>query len=277
MAAGSFNEILSNGTTTSNHPDFSSAGGPIQCGFYTANSTPYGADRDEAGYDNWKCVITTPPGLLKICKVAGAGVAVGTPFTFTVGSNTLPPVPAGPVPAGPGPGGTCVIGPSLPAGTTATVTETPISGYAVSSITVAPPGQLVGTPDLAKGSVNITIGSGVTEVTYTDQAPTGYLEICKKGDLGGKPPSFKFIVNPGNLGPFTVPVGSCSPAIEVAAGQVVITELPTPHIRMYKCDTIPVTQQVLPCDLIHQKSTVIVAPGDVSTQTIANIWNRRGP
>jgi hypothetical protein len=57
-------------------------------------------------------------GLLKVCKVAGPGVTVGTPFTFTAsdstGSSILPQIP--PVPAGPAPGGTCVLGPSLPVG-----------------------------------------------------------------------------------------------------------------------------------------------------------------
>jgi hypothetical protein len=205
-------------------------------------------------------------GLLKVCKVAGLGVAAGSSFSFTAGSG--PPFT---VPAGTAPGGACVIGPSFPVGTSVTLTEKIPVGDAVSSITVAPPSQLVST-NLATGTVNLTIGSGVTEVTYTDQKPTGYLEICKQGSLPA-PINFTFKVNPGNLGPFIVPAGACSPAIEVAAGQVVITETPTGRIVMSKCGTIPASQQVS-CNPSAGTSTVNVAPGDVSTQTVAIITNK---
>jgi hypothetical protein len=204
-------------------------------------------------------------GILKVCKVAGPGVAVGTPFTFTAGSSTLT------VPAGPAPGGTCVVGPSLPVGSTVTVAETIPTGDTVSSITVAPSGQLVGTPNLAGGSVNVTIGTGVTEVTFTDEKRTGFLEICKIGRLTG---SFTFTVNPGGLGPFVVPAGACSPAIEVAAGPVVITEQPTLGTAMTGCSTMPTSQQGS-CNLGTQTSTVTVVPGDISTMTIAFVANRR--
>ena len=214
--------------------------------------------------------IPPPNGLLKICKVAGPGIAVGTPFTFTAGSSAVT------VPAGPAPGGTCVIGPSLPVCTSAAVTETIPSGDAVSNITVAPPGQSVST-NLAKGIANVTIGSGVTEVTYTDYTTMGYLEICKQGDVNTKG-NFTFTVNPGNLGPFSVPLGACTPAIQVTAGSVVITETPIPPAPgtvMFGCATIPATQQGA-CNTAAQTSTVTVAPGDLSTETVAIITNRPG-
>jgi hypothetical protein len=211
-----------------------------------------------------------PYGLLKVCKVAGPGVAVGTPFTFTASSST---VSSGPftVPAGSAPGGTCVVAPSFPIGSTVTVAEMVPAGHTVASITVAPPGQ--GTPNLASGSVDVTIGSGVTEVTFTDKKPTGFLEICKEGELTG---SFTFIVNPGGLGPFVVPAGACSPAIEVGSGSVVITERPTSGTAMSGCTTFPPGHQG-PCNQGAQTSTVTVAPGDVSTMTIAFVTNRRCP
>jgi hypothetical protein len=202
--------------------------------------------------------------ILKVCKVAGPGVTVGTPFTFTAGSGTFT------VPAGPAPGGTCVVGPSFAAGSTVTVTETMPAGDTVLSIAVAPPAQLIGTPNLAGGSVNVMIGSGVTEVTFTDKR-TGYLEICKTGSVRG---TFTYTVNPGGLGPFVVPAGACSPAIEVVAGSAIINELPTPGTAMSACNTIPASQQG-PCNLGAQTSTVTVVAGNVSTQTIAFITNRR--
>ena len=135
---------------------------------------------------------------------------------------------------------------------------------------------MVGTPNLAGGSVNVTIGSGVTEVTFTDRR-TGFLEICKRQlDPAGVTGSFTFTVNPGGMGPFVVPAGACSPAIEVVAGPVVITEqLPTPG-TIIGCSTLPAGQQG-PCvnGPNTSTSTVTVDPGDVSTMTIAFITNRR--
>lgn len=204
------------------------------------------------------------PGLLKVCKVAGPGIAIGTPFTFTAGSSKFA------VPAGPAPGGTCMIGPTFPVGSNVTVDEDVPPGYTVSSITVASPKQLVGTPNLAAGSVNVIIGSGVTVVTFIDKL-TGFLEICKRGDVTG---NFSFTVSPGGLGPFVVPAGACSPPIEVIAGSVVVTEQPTTGNAMVSCTTFPAGQQGL-CDPKAQTSTVTVAAGDVSTETIAFITNKR--
>jgi len=205
---------------------------------------------------------TPAQGILKVCKVAGLGVAVGTSFSFTAGTSTFT------VPAGPAPGGYCVVGPTFPVGTNVTVDEAVPPGHVVSSIVVAPPGQIVGTPNLPAGSVNIMIGSGVTEVTFTDKR-TGFLEICKRGPVGG---NFAFTVNPGALGPFVVPAQACSPAIEVAAGSVVIHEMPTPGIAMIGCATIPPGNQ-LACNIGAQNSTVNVVPGNVSTMTIAFVTN----
>jgi hypothetical protein len=202
-------------------------------------------------------------GILKVCKVAGLGIDVGSPFSFTAGSSSFT------VPAGPAPGGTCVVGPTFPVGTGVTVTETVPAGVAVSAITVAPPTQLVGSPNLAGGSVNVTIGTGVTEVTFTDKR-TGFIEICKSGAVHG---SFAFTVDPGGLGPFAVPVGACSPAIEVPAGSVIIHELPSRGSVMVGCNTIPAGQQGA-CDTAAQTSTVAVVPGDISTMTIAFVTNR---
>jgi hypothetical protein len=202
-------------------------------------------------------------GILKVCKVAGLGIKPGTSYSFTAGSSTFT------VPAGPGPGGYCVVGPTFPVGTSVTVSETIPPGNVVSSIAVAPPGQLVGAPNLAGGSVNVTIGSGVTEVTFTDKH-TGFVEICKAGRVTG---NFSFTVNPGGLGPVVVPAGACSSAVEVAAGAVVIHEMTTPTATMAGCGTIPASRQGL-CDTAGQNSTVTVVPGDVSTMTIAFIVNR---
>jgi hypothetical protein len=202
---------------------------------------------------------------LKICKVAGPGVAVGTPFSFNTGVGTVS------VPAGPAPGGYCVIGPAFPSGTVATITEAIPPGHVVTGIAVAPPTRLVGTPNLPAGQVQVTVGPGVTEVTYRNEKRTGFLEICKRSNVRG---NFTFTVSPGPAGPIVVPAGACSPAIEVPAGPVTIQETPTAGVAMAGCATIPGNRQG-PCNLGALTSTVTVVAGDVSTQTIAIITNSR--
>lgn len=222
---------------------------------------------DNMNFDNG--FVKTKCGQLKVCKVGIAGVAPGTSFTFTAGS-----APSFTVPAGSPPGGLCRLGPSFPQGSTVTITEAVPSSLHVSGIAVAPINRLVGTPNLAAGSVSVKIGSGITEVTYTDaEAKTGFLEICKEVSTPWTTGSYTFTVNPGNLGPFTVPVGSCSPAIEVQAGQVTITEQPRPGSHLAGCHTIPAANQGA-CNTTSGTSTVTVVPGDVSTQTIAFFTNQ---
>jgi choice-of-anchor C domain-containing protein len=218
------------------------------------------------------CVPPPPPGRLKVCKVAGPWVAVGTPFTFQAG--TSPPFT---VLAGPAPGGTCSLGPTFNVGSSVWVTETIPSGMLVSAISVAPLPRQIGLPNLAGGTVQVLIGSGVTDVTFTNTKQTGFIEICKTFPptvpAGG---SYTFTVNPGNLGPFVVPARSCSPAIEVAAGTVTITEVLSPGIQLATCSTLPTTQQG-PCNPLAGTSTVNVVPGDVSTQTVAIFTNKFVP
>ena len=99
-------------------------------------------------------------GLLKICQVAGSSVAVGTHFSFTVGTQTAT------VPAGPAPGGYCVIAGKFKVGDR-TITQRIPGGDRVTSIKTAPASRQVSVK-LAAGRVTVRIGAGVTEVTYTD-------------------------------------------------------------------------------------------------------------
>jgi hypothetical protein len=276
LVAADFSEITQSGSgagaviiiDATTHPDFRATANPIRCGFYTGNATSGPAYTINAGYDNWACTIT--PTVLKVCKVAGPGIVVGTSFGFTANGNSFQ------VPAGPAPGGTCVVvSPGFPVGTLVHVAETPIPNVAVSNITVmVTPPTNAGIPDLPNGTVDVTIGSGVTEVTYTDyNKNTGYLEICKSGVGSGS-----FTVNPGGLGPFVVATGTCSPAIQVSAGTVKITENSTANgVAMSVCTTIPSSRQQGPCNVNTQTSTVTVVPGDVTTQTTAFIKNIQVP
>jgi hypothetical protein len=137
-------------------------------------------------------------GSLTICKVAGSGVTAGTPFSFTVGSNTVS-VPAG----------SCSPAGSFPLGTQVTVAETLPAGYQVTAISVSPSNEVVGAPNLSTGSVSLTIGAGVTEVNFTNAKPAqvGQLRVCKIAGAGvASGGMFTFVVAGASM---TVPAGSC--------------------------------------------------------------------
>jgi hypothetical protein len=104
-----------------------------------------------------------PPGQLKICKIAGAGVEVGTPFTFTttVGATTNKyTIEAGPADQG----GFCELAGTFPVNTPVTVAET-VPGGIIPKITVAPSGR---GSALTFNSVVATIFDGITEVDFTN-------------------------------------------------------------------------------------------------------------
>jgi len=231
-------------------------------------------------------------GIVKGCKVAGPGIAVGKQFTFThtdpysSGTATLP--------AGPAPGGYCQHSDPLPIGSIMAIKENIPAGDEVSSIVVTPASQIAVPPNLSAGTVSVKVGSGVTEVRYTNKslkaiigkeiigkaiigkANTGYLEICKKAEATAAAPpvtgDFTFIVNPGNIGPITIPVGNCSAPIEVPAGTVTIKETPRPGARLVSCSAYPAGRQGT-CNPKAWTSTVTVVVGALSTQTIATITN----
>src|SRR5689334_16304275 len=111
---------------------------------------------------------TTELGELKICKIAGSGVTLGQLFAFKLGSNTFN-VPAGPADRN----GYCVLAGQYPLNTQLTVEEVIPAGYFVSTIQVRPDSNRV-TSTASQGVVTIKIGSGVTEVIFTNKviAPT---------------------------------------------------------------------------------------------------------
>ena len=101
-------------------------------------------------------------GQLKVCKVAGAGVPEGQLFTIKVDNNSYS------VPAGPGDGGFCVLAGQYPVDTQVTIQEINTAGYYVSHIEVKPDRAV--SKDVAQGIVIIQVGSGVTEIIFTNRA-----------------------------------------------------------------------------------------------------------
>jgi hypothetical protein len=102
-----------------------------------------------------------PVGEIKVCKVAGAGVRVGTRIHFTVNGHAIT------VPAGPAPGGYCVVVGRFPLGTQATIIEQIPAAEHVSAITASPAKRLV-SADLTTGTAVVDVGKGFIDVTFTD-------------------------------------------------------------------------------------------------------------
>lgn len=127
-----------------------------------------------------------PPGQLKICKVAGTRDLVDMPFTFNV--TGIAPVQ---IPAGPPPGGSCQIVGSFPVNMPVTVTEAIPTGVNVYSITVNPPDR-GGPSNLQGGYITVTIGTGITEVDFTD-VTTITPGSCQPSE------SLSVMVNPNNV------------------------------------------------------------------------------
>ncbi|HLX51314.1 MAG TPA: ice-binding family protein [Streptosporangiaceae bacterium] len=105
-----------------------------------------------------------PAGEVKVCKVAGAGVRIGTRIHFTVNRHAIT------VPAGPAPGGYCVLAGRFLLGTQVTITEQIPAAEHVSAITASPAKRLV-SADLTTGTAVVDAGKGFTDVTFTDTTP----------------------------------------------------------------------------------------------------------
>jgi streptogramin lyase len=150
-------------------------------------------------------------GQLKICKVAGPGVSLGQNFVITANGASYT-VPAGPASQG----GFCIVDGTFPIGTQVTVQEAPPFPYGVLGISVNPPGRSAGAPVVSNGNgqATVTIGSGFTEVTFTNigSTPSAQLKVCKIAGSGvAVGTNFGFSVlsatAPGSIQIVTVPAG----------------------------------------------------------------------
>ncbi len=108
--------------------------------------------------------------------------------------------------------------------------ENATPGTAVQDISVT--GGTGSNSNLAAGTITATVGSGVTEVDYTNYIPVaqnpGYLEVCKNaGDayVPYGPWSFGITNAAGaNVGSVSVPAGQCSGDVALPPGNYTVTE-----------------------------------------------------
>ena len=210
---------------------------------------------------------------LKVCKAAGEGVELGESFEFTIENFDGTPPTTHYTPAGAMPGGSCtLIGSTFKEGDQFKITETLPSGYKIADIIVAPSDRADSIDIPNGGYASLTLGEGVTEVTFINEKATGYLEICKRGSGMGFQ-DFDLKYSSGSNTSVSVPIGYCAPAMEVPAGGVKITETITSLTpTLSNCATFP-DDRLVNCDLPNRTMVVQVAKGDVSSQTVAIFTN----
>jgi hypothetical protein len=178
-------------------------------------------------------------GFLQVCKVAGAGVAVGTPVTFSVAGTSVT------VLAGSAPGGSCSASLVVPVGATL-IAETPSADTGLSSVTTSPSGLLVAS-DLSAGTATVTVNAAAQTVatflnTIVSDIPLGTLEICKLSGAGVAP-GMSFSFNAGGT-PITVAAGSCVSAATFPVGaSVVVTETPSTGTIVSAISVLPPDRQ----------------------------------
>ena len=182
-----------------------------------------------------------PQGQLKVCKVAGDGVAPGTGFTFAV-RDTATDAPASVVV----PAGQCVLAGQFADGATVEVTEAVPAGIEVSDRQVTPIQWLQTCAAPQSNRACARIGGGqVTHVTFTDRKPpTGPktdVKICKVAGTAGVTGTYSFGVRAlpnGPVQPYSVSVGSCItiPNLSVSTTLEVTEAVPADQTAVLRVD-----------------------------------------
>jgi hypothetical protein len=221
---------------------------------------------------------TVPPiipttGFLQICKVAGAGVTVGTNFTFSVAGTPVT------VPAGPAPGGSCSVPLVAPVGASV-ITETLPAGTALTSVSTLPSGLLVSS-NLAAGTATVTVSAGgQTIVTFLNTvipaSPTGFLQICKvagSGVTAGTNFTFSVAGTTITVPAGSAPGGSCSQSLQLPVGQATVTEVAQAGVALSGVSASP-GGRLVASNLAGGTAAVTIVAGDVSTQSILTFTNQ---
>src|SRR5665213_2229859 len=218
---------------------------------------------------------TACQGTLQVCKVAGSGVVEGTNFAFSVAGTPLT------IHAGPAPGGSCsaaLVVPAVPA----TIAETIPSGTSLASVTTLPGAGLLISSDLAAGTATVAVNpGGQTIATFVDTIPppptTGFLQICKIAGSGvtvGTNFTFNVAGTPITVAAGPPITGTCSPALTVPAGQVLIAETLPSGTMMTDISTLPSAGLLSANNLPLGTATVTVIAG---AQTIATFTDAAAP
>ncbi len=206
---------------------------------------------------------------LKVCKIAGSPDLVGDLFSFTENGGPAFSVKAG------APSANCGPVTKYPLDTVVHVAELPTNGTEVSSISVSD--NRGSNTNTAAGTVDATIGAGVTVVTYTNIVQPikqyGYIEVCKYAADSFVHGSFSFTITaPGYTDGESVAVGQCTGPLKVPAGNVNVAEASQAPYYVSDISATP-SNRLVTRNLANGTSTVVVPVGDSSTETVVAYTN----
>ena len=214
------------------------------------------------------CPPPAEPGHIRICKIAEGGVAVGTPFTFTLASDDESRSLT--VAAGATPTGNCVDAGNFRVGRLVVVSEVPRTDVHTVGIFIAPAGAEQGTRDLDRGRATIIAGVGTTTLSFVNRGPTGTLVICKVGGTG---------IETGTAFTFTIggltkiveagpgPEGNCGGALTLGSGTVTVSEAAVTGTSVQAITGTPAPTNV---NLTTRSASILITKDHESRITFTN-------
>lgn len=109
-------------------------------------------------------------------------------------------------------------------------------------------------------------------VCLSGYAQAGFIEICKDDSPAGSVSGTSSFTIAGQAGIVSVPVGACSPAIQLPNGFATIAELPQTGTTLLGVATFP-NDRLISFDVTIRSAVVLIVPGDISTQTVLTFIN----
>jgi len=114
--------------------------------------------------------------------------------------------------------------------------------------------------------------SAVVLVGLAGHAHAGMIEICKEAGPAGSLSGVADFTIVGQAGTVVVPVGACSPALQLPDGFATITELPQPGSILLSVSVFP-NDRLISFDPATETAVVLITRGDISTQTVITFTN----
>ena len=203
--------------------------------------------------------------VLRICKVAGAGVIAGTVYEFF--ASGLNAIDGGGVDVAAGDCGDI----ELPEGTYSVVEEVP-GGEAVQSIACAP---TTACPDInpSVGEVKVAVVRGLTTVTFTNRSIIGTLRVCKVAGAGVSPGTvYRFAaggINISDARSYNVAAGDCEDG-QLEEGSYLLTESVPAGIAVSDISCTPTTA----CSSVSLSAAALHAAVTGAATTTVTFTNR---
>lgn len=118
------------------------------------------------------------------------------------------------------------------------------------------------------------IQTALALICFAGCAQAGLIEICKDDSPAGSLSGLATFTIAGQPGTVAVPVGACSPAIQLPNGFATITELPQPGTTLIGVSTFP-GDRPISFDATTESAVVLIVAGDISTETVITFTNAR--